>query len=142
MATAAPGTTVTVNTAPSTAGVPAPNTGTFFVAGPTAHGPVGVPILCTSLQDFITLCGPRVAYSSLYDVASLFFGFGTTMYVTRTVGPAATTATLPLKDASAATCLNAAALGAGVDGLSISVAVVAGPSAGTYQIVVTYAGTV
>lgn len=138
MATAAPGTTVTVTTAPSTAGVPAPNTGTGFVAGLTAHGPVGVPILCTSMQDFITLCGPRVGYSTLYDVASLFFSRGTVLYVSRTVGPASTTATIALKDSSAATCLNAAALGAGVDGISISVAVVAGPTAGTYQLVVSY----
>lgn len=133
----APGTTVTVTAAPSSSS-PTPNTGTFFVVGATAHGPVGVPIQCGSLSDFTTLCGPRESYSSLYDSADMFFRFGALLYVSRTVGPAATSATLALKDSSAATCLNVSAVGPGADGNNLSVAVVTGPTSGTYQLVVYY----
>lgn len=135
-----PGTTVTVGTAPAP-GASATSTGQAFVAGLTERGPVGVPILLQSLNDYVALLGSRVSYGELYDFAEMFFAIGgTTMWVSREVGPAALPASVTLKDSAAANTIVVSSIGPGVAGNSLTVAVVAGAITGTYQIQVLNAG--
>jgi hypothetical protein len=138
----APGTTVTVGAA-SAPGASSSTTGAWFVDGLTLRGPVGIPVGLTSLNDYIALLGGRVSYGVLYDCAELFFASGgTTMWVSRVVGPASAAASVVLKDSAAANTLKVSAIGPGLDGNNLSVAVIAGSISGTYQIVVSYSGAV
>jgi phage tail sheath protein FI len=133
---AAPGVVVTVSSAPSPTNNPTP-TGNAFMVGLAERGPVGVPILCRSLSDYTRLLGNRVPYGLLYDCADVFFREGGSfLYLSRVVGPAAVAATVQLKD-RAATPLNTllvTAKGPGVWGNNLAVTVIAGVTAGTYQL--------
>jgi phage tail sheath protein FI len=96
-----------------------------------------------SINDFIAKCGNRVSYSILYDAVDTFFREGGFQcYVGRVVGPAATKGNGNLLDNASAVSLAVTALGPGAQSSSISVQVIAGSQAGSYQLVVTYAGVV
>jgi hypothetical protein len=144
MSSTAPGTTVEVSAA-ALPGASAQSTGAFFAVGLTQRGPVGVPIILTSLQDYVNLCGTRQTYSPLYDCADLFFSSGgAQMYVSRIVGPAATTSTVSLSDRGSTPqpTLQVQSNGPGVAGNSLTVSVIAGPVAGTYVIQISMSGLV
>ena len=140
---AAPGTAITVTASSAAPAVDTP-TGHAFAVGLSARGPVGRPVLLHSMTDFAAMLGARQNYSVLYDWADTYFHEGgSSLYVSRIVGPAATTASLTLKD-RAGTPLNTltvSAIGPGVDGNSLTVAVVNGVAANTFQLQVYYAGT-
>lgn len=140
MPTPAPGTSVTVSTAPRPA-TPAQPTGTAFMIGLCQRGPVGKAIgPMFNLGDFIAQCGTRQSYSILYDAADAFFQEGGgALYVGRVVGPAAVTATLTLMDKAVTplATLVVNANGPGVWGNSISVQVVDDTSS-TYHLVIYY----
>jgi hypothetical protein len=137
-----PGTLVTVSAA-ALPGASSASTGAWFVTGLTQRGPTGVPVLLTSLNDYTTLLGTRQSYSPLYDAAELYFASGgSTMWVSRVVGPAATVASVTLNDSSAHPTLTVKANGAGVYGNSITISVIAGPVTGSFVIQVSYAGAI
>lgn len=140
-----PGTQVSVNSA-ALPGSSSASTGAWFVAGLTQRGPVGTPIQCNSLADFIALCGSRQSYSPLYDCAEVFFASGgSTLWVSRVVGPAATAASVTLNDKATPTpqpTLKVAANGPGVAGNNLTVSVAAGSVAGTFVIQISQSGTV
>ena len=143
-ATTAPGTYVSISTAPPPQGA-APATGAFFVAGLTLRGPVGTAVPLQSMSDYANYLGTRQTYSSMYDALDAFFmEGGTQAYVTRVVGPAATTAAHTLADraGSPQSTLVVNANGPGLWGNSLQIAVIAGPISGTFQLQVTFAGAV
>jgi len=138
----APG--ITVTTAVATP-PPIPNvaTATWFVTGLAQRGPVGTPISLQSMADFTTKLGSRAGYTALYDALDLFFHDGGLLaMVSRVVGPSAAPASVFLKD-SATTPLNTIKVSAnspGTWGNALTVQVVAGTLAGTYQLVIAYNG--
>src|SRR5215204_1766031 len=114
--------------------------GTSFVVGTADTGPV-TPVLIASMADFERIFGPRVSYSVLYDALDLFFREGGSQaYVSRIVGPAATTGFKNLNDASAGVSLIASAIGPGGTSSNINVGVRGGVGAGTFVIFVTVGG--
>lgn len=117
------------------------DTGTSFVTGLTDKGPANVPTLVRSMADFERIFGLRQSYSLLYDSLDIYFREGgSEAYVSRIVGPAATTGFLNLLDAGAAVSLVASALGPGANSNTISVGVRAGSAAGTYVLYVVVGG--
>jgi hypothetical protein len=94
------------------------------------------------MADFTRLFGPRVSYSVLYDAVDIYFREGgSSVWVNRIVGPAATLGSLNLQDASAGVSLIAKAVGPGAYSTGIKVGVVAGSVGGSFQIQVTDAST-
>jgi phage tail sheath protein FI len=90
------------------------------------------------MSDFTRLFGQRVSYSVLYDAVDIFFREGgSSVWVNRIVGPAATFGSLNLNDNVAAVSLVAKAVGPGAWSTQIKVGVVAGGAAGSFQIQVT-----
>ena len=132
----APGVYTTVTTGP-----PSKNTnkatGTWFVTGLTGAGPTGVAVPITSLTDYVNYLGARVTYGALYDALDEYFHDGGVLaYVSRVVGPAATAASVTLKDraGSPLNTLTFTAAGQGVWGNNISVVVANGTVANSYTI--------
>jgi hypothetical protein len=117
----------------------APSTGTWFVTGEAAQGPVGVAIPITSMTDYANFLGTRSGYTMLYDSLDEYFHDGGVLaYVSRVVGPTPVNASLILKD-QAATPLNTltvSANGGGVWGNACTVAVAAGSAANSYVITI------
>lgn len=137
-----PAVEIDILSAPQPASLPADST-TWFVTGLCDLGRIDRPILVTSITDFVNKCGARVSYSVLYDALDTFFREGGSQaYVGRVVGPGATFGTRTLLDAGAAVSLTVSALGPGASSANISVAVVAGSQAGTYQLQVLYSGAI
>lgn len=131
---ARPGVNVISRSAPPVRSAPS-DTGVWFVAGLTAKGPVGEAVHIRNLPEFTRIFGSRVNYSGLYDALDIFFREGgTRAYVSRIVGPAATTASINLKS-GVTDVLRVEAIGPGESDLSI--AVVAGSTAGSFAFVVT-----
>jgi hypothetical protein len=78
-----------------------PSTANWFVVGYADRGPVNVPVLITSLTQFVLVFGPRVAYSFLYDAVEAFFEEGgLNIYVVRLVGVDAVASTVHIFDQS------------------------------------------
>src|SRR5262252_5690105 len=120
---ARPGVQIQVQTAPQPTSAPT-DSGVAFMVGLCDQGPLD-SILIRSLTDFTTFCGARVTYSVLYDAVDAYFREGgDSAYISRVVGPAAAVATRNLMKA-AAVSLTVNALGPGVYGNNISVAVLA-----------------
>lgn len=110
------------------------DTGIWFVVGETEQGRIDEPILVQSMSDYGRLLGARVSYGMLYDALEVFFREGgSAAYVGRVVGPAPVKAHLTLEDTDSGNSLVVTALGPGVYGNSIKIAVVAG-SGSNYQI--------
>lgn len=133
-----PGTQVQVLTSPPPRSAPT-DTGSWFVVGLTDQGRVDKPIQIKSMSDFTRLLGGRVAYSSFYDSLDVFFREGgSSAWVSRVVGPAATKATRNLVDNVAAVSLVVNAIGPGAYAsagtTAIRVAVIAATAGGVYQI--------
>jgi phage tail sheath protein FI len=137
-----PNVEIDIITAPQPSSLTA-NSTTWFVAGLCDFGRTDKPILVTSMNDFITKCGARVSYSLLYDALDTFFREGGNQaYVGRVVGPGATKGTHNFLDGSAGVSLIVSSTGAGASSANISVAIVTGSQAGSYQLQVLYNGVV
>jgi len=119
-----PGTNVAVTTQvpPST---PPVNTGTWFIVGITAQGPLTATTIL-SFQQYVQVYGARTTASALmYDSAETFFKEGGAILVVgRTVGPAAINASVVLPTTSC----TAIAIGPGAyaNGYKVVVATVTG----------------
>lgn len=141
---AAPGVTVTVSSAPASSSNPAP-TGTALIVGQTERGQVGVPITIQSMADYAARLGQRVSYGALYDWLDVFFKEGgNTALVSRCVGPTAVAASVVLKDRAGVpvNTLTVTALGPGIWGNTLSVNVINGTLANTFQIQIVRGGAV
>lgn len=135
-----PGTAITLRTVPPVRSAPA-DTSTWFVVGTSDQGAL-VPQLIRSMSDFTRLYGPRASYSVLYDAVDVFFREGgSSVYISRVVGPAPIVAFKNLLDGSAGISLIAKAIGPGVYGNSIKIAVLA-PLVSGYRLQVTDANNV
>lgn len=133
---ARPGSVVTLRTTPSVVSLPT-DTGVAFMAGQTDRGPL-VAKKINSLNDFVNSLGARQSYSSLYDAVELFFREGgETAYISRAVGPSATSGTKNLLDSGSGVSLVATAVGPGAWSANYKVAVVAGVGGGTFRVQVT-----
>jgi hypothetical protein len=87
------------------------------------------------MQEFVTIFGDRQTYSILYDWLDVYFREGGNVaYISRVVGPGATTGTLNLLDAGAAISLVANANGPGAWSSSYKVQVAAGVGSGTFVV--------
>jgi uncharacterized protein len=118
------------------------DTGTGYVVGIAKRGPVDAPVLITSLGQYLTMFGERVAYGALYDTLDVAFrdGLGHA-YVQRVVGPEAKAASDKIEDGEAETLVIAAA-SPGQWGNDLDWKVAAGGTEGTFRITVLYDGTV
>lgn len=138
---ARPGTLVSLRNTPSQISVPT-DTGVVFLAGLTDMGPLS-PQVVYSLNDFVTTYGARQTYSYLYDWLDTYFREGgNKAYLTRVVGPAATSGFKNLLDAGAGISLVVTAIGPGAWSANYKVAVVAGTAGGTFKIQITDAANV
>ena len=95
-----PGVTVLVNTAQVARPIPRQPSSTFFAVGYSPWGPVNIPRVITSFADYARQFGGFDVNSSLDDAMYMFFNVfpGKTAQVVRVVGPAATKATVTIKD--------------------------------------------
>lgn len=144
----APGTTVSITSAASPS-TPPSSTGTFFAIGQTQSGPVGVPITITSLAQYVAIFGSRTANGAtptLYDAIDTFFQEGGQVAIVSRVFTAASivsdTAALTLVDkaGSPLPTLKISAMGPGIYGNSITVAVTAGTVSNTYVLTIAAPG--
>jgi phage tail sheath protein FI len=88
-----------------------------------------------NMDEFVSIFGARQTYSPLYDWLDVFFREGgNRAYVSRVVGPAATSGSLNLLDAGAAIALVATGIGPGAWSAGYKVQVAAGVGAGTFVI--------
>ena len=113
--------------------------GTYFVTGQAERGSATAAQLVTNLAEFVSHFGTLTTYGALYDDVAMFFEEGgSRAYVTRVVGPAATTGALaaPLDDQAVApvSTLSVAASSPGAWSSSISLSVLAGAGADTFRI--------
>lgn len=128
-----PGSVVTLRTTPSTPTL-STDTGTAFVSHETDRGPLTAQLI-HSLSEFVSVFGDRQTYSPIYDWLDEFFREGgNRVYVSRVVGPGATTGFLSLNDGAAAESLRANAIGPGAWSSSYKVQVLAGVGAGTFVV--------
>jgi hypothetical protein len=117
------------------------DTGVWFVVGLADAGPIA-PTLLRNIADYERLFGLRVSYSVLYDALDVFFREGgSNVYVSRVVGPAATSATKNLLTA-ATVSLTATALGPGAFYNNIKIGVRAGVGSGTFVVFIQDANNV
>lgn len=120
---------------------------TYFVVGLAERGPTSSAVRVTSFSEFVRLFGNRTTYGALYDDVQTFFNEGgTRAYVTRVVGPAATSGATasPLMDGAATpvATLNVAAANQGAWSSTVSVQVLAGTPSSTFRIKVLKDGVV
>ena len=139
-----PGVNVTTS---AVAGISSPGQrlGRWFVAGITERGPVGASPELHSLSDFVNTYGVRVTYGTLYDAVDAYFRTGgSSVLVSRVVGPTPTKATLTLVDKASTpvNTLKVDAKGPGAYGTRITVAVAAGTTANTFIVSVYFDGTI
>lgn len=117
------------------------DTGQAFFVGLTDTGPANSPQVVQNIADFERIFGLRQTYSVLYDAVDIFFREGGgASYVSRVVGPGATTGSHNLLDGAAAVSLVASALGPGAGSGTISVGVRAGVGGGTFVVYVVVGG--
>lgn len=122
-----PGVSVTTTTR---SGPTAPNTqpsGQVFMVGMAERGRTTGPVLLRGFADYEAEFGGRTTYSHLYDNIQTFFEEGGSQaWVTRVVGPSATTGTVVITDrqtpAEPCITLNAASPGAWSSSLSVVIA--------------------
>lgn len=138
-----PGTVVTTSTRSAASSVQRSAAASYFVTGQTERGEIGKPLEITSMTDYVTTLGDRVAYGALYDdLQTHFEEGGTRVFVSRVVGPAAAVASRTLNDRAGTPVptLRIDALGAGAWGAGVTVAIDAGTAANTFKISVGYSG--
>jgi hypothetical protein len=113
---------------------------TYFAVGLAERGATDRAVLVQSFSAFEAAFGGRTTYSALYESLKMFFEEGgTRAYVTRVVGPAATTGALTggLKDktvSSPPATLNISARSAGAWSSKVKVQVLDGASTDTFRI--------
>jgi Phage tail sheath protein subtilisin-like domain len=118
----APGVRVQVQTLPPPRSVPT-DSGVAFMAGITYQGKLKAQAV-QSLDQFVTIFGPRQTFSILYDAVDCFFREGgNTAYIGRVVGPNPVYATHTLLDGSSGNSLIVNANSPGAWGNAIKVAV-------------------
>lgn len=118
-----------------------PETGRYYVPGLFTRGSVTTPKLVRSVAELILEFGDRPTYSAAWDDLKTYFEEGgTEAVVTRVVGPAATTGTVSLPNATATATLRVDAASPGAWSSGVKVAVIAGRNAGTVAIEVTLGG--
>lgn len=128
-----PGVDVSLLNVPGTVSVET-DSGVWFVVGQTERGPTG-PRRITSLNDYANIFGARVSYSVLYDALETYFREGGAVaWISRVVGPAATTGTVNLLDSGAAVSLVAKSDGPGAWSSSYKIQVLAGSATGLFVI--------
>lgn len=112
---------------------------TRFEAVICERGPVGVPIIAISKRQMHDKVGDTTSYSTLRACDAYFDEGGTRVVLSRVVGPAATTASLALRDGSSGTVLTWTAEGPGTwyHGLTITIA----RATGTDQTITVKLGT-
>jgi hypothetical protein len=119
---------------------------TYYVAGQAERGPTNAAALINSLAEFTALFGGQVSYGALYDDVTMFFQEGgSRAYVTRVVGPAATTGATasPLLDRATPTPVATLAVAAASQGAwasQVSVQVLNGSTTDTFRIQVLLGG--
>ncbi len=117
-----------------------PPSGRYFVVGQFDRGDVVGAQLVRSLAEVEVKFGTRVTYGSAYDDLRMFFEEGgTEAYVTRVVGPAATSGTLTITDKAGTPLptLKFDAVSPGAWSTGVTITSSAGTLAGTYKLVVT-----
>ncbi len=140
----APGTIVNVTSSASANAAPS-STGTFFAVGQAASGPVGTPVLITSLAQYISVFGGRTVNGvtqTLYDAVDAFFQEGgQQVWVSRVFLAAdvtSDTANLTLDDraGSPLATLKVSAIGPGAYGNAFTVAVANGTVENTFVLTI------
>jgi hypothetical protein len=140
-----PGTIVNVTSSGSSNANPS-FTGNEFVIGQAARGALGVANPVTSLAQFVALYGGRTANAAtaaLYDAVDVKFQEGTQLvYVARVSGASAVAASHTLVDraGSPLNTLTVTALGPGVWGNAITVAVANGTVSNTFILTIVNGG--
>ena len=136
---AAPGTQIRLKDSPVPFSVPTDTT-TAFVTGISEKGPTSFPIKVRSMAEFEHHYGLRVSYGILWDWCDTFFREGgSSVYLSRVVGPSPTFGFKNLLDNVAGTSLIVTAIGPGAySSTQIFVGVVLGTAgAGSFQIQIT-----
>lgn len=144
-AMAAPGVTVTTETASGGGDLDSGRAGTYYVAGLTERGDTTSPVEIRSMTEYRRKLGARVAYGALHDDLATFFGEGgTRAYVARVVGDAATVGTLTLQDRAGVPVdtLRIDAANAGAWSANVTIQVEDGVVADTFTLTVRYHGDV
>lgn len=116
----------------------------FFVAGITERGDTAAAVRVSSMQEYADLLGGRVSYGAVYDALRCYFEEGgTRAFVARVVGAGAAVGDLVLVDRAGApvNTLRIDAKDSGAWSANVTVEVAAGSVAGTYRLVIRYAGT-
>lgn len=120
---------------------------TYFAVGLAERGPTAEAKRVNSFSEFTRLFGNRTTYGALYDDIQTFFEEGgTRAYITRVVGPAATsgaTASALMDGAvTPVATLNVAAASQGAWSSTVSIKVLAGTPSSTFRIQVLKDGVV
>lgn len=116
---------------------------TFFVVGTAQKGPITGPIMVESMNDFTRIFGSRVSNSILYDAMDAYFNEGgRRAYVSRAIGTSGASASVTLKDSSAANAIVVTAKGPGIWGNNLKAAVIAGDTGGEFKLVISDGTTV
>ena len=118
-----PGPNAANTTAPTSNTSPV-STATWFPVGPAAQGPT-TPVLITNFAQYQKVFGGRGTFSATLSdsIEQFFLEGGARAYVTRVVGAAAVTASVVLKDSTAAASATVSALGAGTYGNAFTLTV-------------------
>lgn len=138
-----PGTEVILRDSTSPRSVPV-DTGVFFACGLSDRG-LTQAIAVSSLTEFVTKFGARQSYSVLYDVMDAFFREGgRKAYISRVVGPAATTGLLTLNDRAGTPLptLRADAFGPGAWSSGITIQIANGVATNTFIVTIRESGNV
>lgn len=140
----APGTQVTVITAPPSRGAPT-DTGVVFVTGIAQRGATGVPIVLNGMNDYATYLGARISNGAVYDFLDVAFREGLSKAIfSRVIGPAAVAANHTFADraGSPLSTVKATVKWPGPDGNNVTVAISNGGGSNTFVATVKYSGTV
>lgn len=116
-----------------------PEASAYFVAGLFDRGPVDRATRVRSLTELAATYGPDVAYSAAYTDLRVFFEEGGGLaYVTRVVGPAATSGSLTLVDRAGVpvNTLRVDAVSPGAWSAGVTVEVQNGTTADTFRLLV------
>jgi len=130
-----PGVTITTATRTGPTSTTVRQSSQAFFCGLADRGPTASATLITSQELFEQTYGGYQSYSYLHPTVQTFFEEGGTQcYISRVVGPSATTGTLTLDDASSADALKFDAVGAGASSANLKILVAAGSVAGTINV--------
>lgn len=120
--------------------------GQAFFVGLAERGPSKEAVLIRGLADYESVFGLRPAYGFLYDTVKTFFDEGGEQcYVTRVVGPDATSGTITLKDRATPTAADTLTVNAGSAGAwssRVKVVVDDGSISNTVKVSITIDGDV